>query len=93
MYTKRSDVPTSVDITMMRINPYRVLFEEQITLNFRGEEHTIRRITLNANGDMIETSKEQKRYVNTLDRSSNRGWGNRPTHQRGNSVDRGVAIP
>ena len=48
---------------MLRINPYKILFEEKFILTHRGEEVTIRRVTLNKDGDIIATNKREKSFV------------------------------
>ena len=55
--------PTNVKVEMLRINPYKILFEEKFTLTHRGEEVTIRRVTLNKDGDIIATNKREKSFV------------------------------
>ena len=55
--------PTKVKVEMLRINPYKILFEEKFTLTHRGEEVTIRRVTLNKDGDIIATNKREKSFV------------------------------
>ena len=48
---------------MLRINPYKILFEERFTLTHRGEEVTIRRVTLDKEGEIIATNKREKSFV------------------------------
>ena len=55
--------PTNVKVEMLRINPYKILFEEKFTLTHRGEEVTIRRVTLNKEGEIIATNKREKSFV------------------------------
>ena len=55
--------PTKVKVEMLRINPYKILFEERFILTHRGEEVTIRRVTLNKDGDIIATNKREKSFV------------------------------
>ena len=55
--------PTNVKVEMLRINPYKILFEEKFILTHRGEEVTIRRVTLNKDGDIIATNKREKSFV------------------------------
>ena len=55
--------PTNVKVEMLRINPYKILFEERFTLTHRGEEVTIRRVTLDKEGDIIATNKREKSFV------------------------------
>ena len=64
MYTKRSIEPTNVLVTMIRVNPYKILFEERVVLTFRGEEVTVRRVTLHKDGRMTNTNKAYKPFVN-----------------------------
>jgi len=55
--------PTNVKVEMLRINPYKILFEEKFTLTHRGEEVTIRRVTLDKEGEIIATNKREKSFV------------------------------
>ena len=55
--------PTNVKVEMLRINPYKILFEEKFILTHRGEEVTIRRVTLDKEGDIIATNKREKSFV------------------------------
>ena len=55
--------PTNVKVEMLRINPYKILFEEKFTLTHRGEEVTIRRVTLDKKGEIIATNKREKSFV------------------------------
>lgn len=55
--------PTKVKVEMLRINPYKILFEEKFTLTHRGEEVTIRRVTLNKDGEIVATNKREKSFV------------------------------
>ena len=65
MYTKRSDGDASVKVTMLKINPYKLLWEENILLAQRGQELTVRRFTLNLQGDITKTSTAEKLFINT----------------------------
>ena len=65
MYTKRSDGDASVKVTMLKINPYKLLWEENILLVQRGQELTVRRFTLNLQGDITKTSTAEKLFINT----------------------------
>ena len=65
LYTKRNDEKASVKVTMLRINPYRLLWEENVSLTHQGQELTIRRFTLNQKGDMIKTNTIEKLFINT----------------------------
>jgi len=64
-YRKRSDGDAPVKITMLRINPYKMLWEENIILAHHGQELTVRRFTLNLDGDMTKTNKVEKFFINT----------------------------
>ena len=65
MFNKKTTVPTNVTVQMIKINPYKILFEENIVLLKRGEEITIRRITLNKLGSIIDTNKDPASIINT----------------------------
>jgi hypothetical protein len=65
LYTKRQQEDAQVIVTMLRVNPYKLLWEEHLSLSTRGQEHTVRRFTLNLQGDIIRTSKVEKLFINT----------------------------
>ena len=64
MFNKKTTVPTNVTVQMIKINPYKILFEENIVLLKRGEEFTIRRITMDKLGDIIDTNKDPSSIIN-----------------------------
>ena len=64
MFNKRTTIPTNITVQMIKINPYKILFEEKIVLIERGEEMTIRRITLGRLGDIIDTNKDPASIIN-----------------------------
>jgi len=64
-YRKRSGGDAPVKITMLKINPYKMLWEENIILTHHGQELTVRRFTLNLDGDMTKTNKVEKFFINT----------------------------
>ena len=66
LYTKRTDGNASVKVTMLRINPYRLLWEENVSLVKQGQELTVRRFTLNQEGDIVKTNTIEKLFINTL---------------------------
>ena len=70
MYNKRDrDISadfgesTRVEVEMLRLNPYEILFAESFIMVSRGEEVTVRRIILNKDGKVIGTSKLEKSFV------------------------------
>ena len=64
VYSKRSPNPIEVKIEMLRLNPYKILFKENFILRKRGEEITVRRVTLDKDGHLVSTNKLQKSFVN-----------------------------
>ena len=70
MYNKRDidkfnyGIPINVKVEMIKINPYKILFEEKFILSERGEEITVRRVTLNKDGQIIATNKREKSFIN-----------------------------
>ena len=64
-YKKRSGNDIPIKITLLRINPYKLLWEENILLTHHGQELTVRRFTLNLKGDMIKTNTIEKLFINT----------------------------
>ena len=69
MYTKRSDGDAPIKVTMLRINPYKLLWEENVSLAHHGQEITVRRFTLNQLGDMTKTNTIEKLFINTPGRT------------------------
>ena len=70
LYSKRkkSEVNTPIKITMLRLNPYKLLWEETRSLTYQGQETTVRRFTLNQEGDMTKTSTVEKLFINSTRR-------------------------
>ena len=64
VYSKRDPNPIEVKIEMLRLNPYKILFKENFILRKRGEEITVRRVTLDKDGHLVSTNKLQKSFVN-----------------------------
>ena len=64
VYSKRGPNPIKVRIEMLRLNPYKILFKENFILRKRGEEITVRRVTLDKDGHLVSTNKLQKSFVN-----------------------------
>ena len=64
MFNKKTAVPTNITVQMIKINPYKILFEEKIVLLTRGEEATIRRITMDKLGNIIDTNKDPASIIN-----------------------------
>ena len=64
VYSKRGPNPIEVRIEMLRLNPYKILFKENFILRKRGEEITVRRVTLDKDGHLVSTNKLQKSFVN-----------------------------
>jgi len=64
MFNKRTTIPTNITVQMIKINPYKILFEEKVVMLKRGEEMTIRRITLGRLGDIIDTNKDPASIIN-----------------------------
>ena len=76
MYSKRDVIPTNATVTMLRVNPYEILFEEHVILTVRGEEYTVRRVTLDTGGDVTKTNKNYKPFINRIsDEMRNRSLG------------------
>ena len=66
MFNKKTPVPTNITVQMIKINPYKILFEENVVMHSRGEEVTVRRITLDKFGNIIDTNKDP---VSVIDES------------------------
>ena len=65
MYNKRDQKPTNIVVTAIKVNPYKILFEEKIIMIDKGQEETVRRFTLDSEGVMTATNKNRKSYINT----------------------------
>ena len=57
MYNMRDNVEREVRVTFMRLNPYKLLFEEKVILKTHHEEITVARVTLDEKGRMTEINK------------------------------------
>ena len=79
LYTKRSDRDAQVIVTLLRVNPYKLLWEEHLPLTTHGQEYTVRRFTLNVQGDMIKTSRVEKLFINSPRNQNRQGVGTAPT--------------
>jgi hypothetical protein len=66
MYSKRDSNPIKVKVEMLRLNPYKILFKENFILRKRGEEITVRRVTLDKDGYLVSTNKLQKSFINII---------------------------
>jgi hypothetical protein len=66
MYSKRDSNPIKVKVEMLRLNPYKILFKENFILSKRGEEITVRRVTLDKDGYLVSTNKLQKSFINII---------------------------
>jgi len=77
MYNKRTIVPTNVTVQMIKINPYQILFEENVVLSTKGEEITIRRVTLDRLGNIIDTNKDPSSIINNPTTYTTSEWPNR----------------
>ena len=64
VYSKRGPNPIKVKVEMLKLNPYKILFKENFILRKRGEEITVRRVTLDKDGHLVSTNKLQKSFVN-----------------------------
>jgi len=63
MYSKRVPEPAMVTVQIDKMNPFSTVLLETITLERRGQEETVCRITLNSNGDVISISNLEKDLV------------------------------
>ena len=88
-YAKRSDGDALVKITMLRINPYKILWEENILLTHHGEEAHVRRFTLNEEGVMTKTSTLEKLFINTIGNPPER-WRSAPRQQTDRQRERNL---
>ena len=79
LYTKRSDRDAQVIVTLLRVNPYKLLWEEHLPLTTHGQEYTVRRFTLNVQGDMIKTSRVEKLFINSPRNNNRQGVRTAPT--------------
>ena len=91
LYSKRkkSEVDTPIKITMLRLNPYKLLWEETRSLTYQGQETTVRRFTLNQEGDMTKTSTVEKLFINDTRRRYESPPRERSDRQRDLNLDSG----
>ena len=87
MYTKRSNGDAWIKVTMLRVNPYRLLWEENRLISHHGEEITIRRFTLNQQGDITKTNTTEKLLINSTRQRQEMGPPREPTERQ---RDRGL---
>lgn len=57
MYSKNSDLPCNVTVTVEKLNPYSIIYQKELVLKEKGQEETAVRFTLNENGDLVSTSE------------------------------------
>lgn len=57
MYSKNSDLPCNVTITVEKLNPYSIIYQKELVLKDKGQEETAVRFTLDDNGDLVSTSE------------------------------------
>jgi hypothetical protein len=62
-YTKRSDIPVPVFVTIDKINPFRTIVSKTITLNETGEEKTVCRFILSSSGKVLSTNELPKSFT------------------------------
>ena len=79
MYSKRGEMPTNIVVTAIKVNPYKILFEDKLVLSQKGQEETVRRFTLNTEGALVSTNKRIKRYINIHGNSTSFGNHGEPT--------------
>ena len=65
MYRKIGTKPTNINVQMIKINPYLVLLDENTIMATSGEETTIKRLTLNEDGEVTAVNELGKKFVNT----------------------------
>jgi hypothetical protein len=62
-YAKREPVSTPVLVTIDKINPFRTIVSKTIDLEDQGQEETVCRFTLNANGDVVSVNSLPKFFT------------------------------
>jgi len=73
MYQKKSDGPCKIVVTVDKINPYSTIKSKTIIMTESGDEHTICRFKIDAEGTVLEVNELEKsliqhdRYYNDQD--------------------------
>lgn len=62
-YTKKTANPTTITIEFYGFEPYRLIEKKTITLEIRGQEETIVRVTFDKEGNITHRSYEYKRLT------------------------------
>jgi hypothetical protein len=55
-----------VTVQIIKLNPYQIISSEKIDLSVQGEETTVLRFTIDAEGNVKSTSKAPARFVNSI---------------------------
>jgi len=63
MYNMRDNVDREVRITFLRLNPYKMVFEEKIILKKQGAEHTVARVTIKENGGILSINQLPFKFI------------------------------
>jgi hypothetical protein len=59
----RDNVDREVRITFLRLNPYKMVFEEKIILKKQGAEHTVARVTIKENGGILSINQLPFKFI------------------------------
>jgi len=62
-YRKRNEVPVPVLVTVEKINPFSTIVSRTVLLEKSGQEETVCRFTLNANGNVVSINKLPKTFA------------------------------
>jgi hypothetical protein len=62
-YHKRDEIPVPVLVTVEKINPFSTIVSRTILMEESGQEETVCRFTLNANGDVVSINKLPKTFT------------------------------
>lgn len=73
LYNKRNTEPTEVKVDVMKLNPYYTIATKTVTLHKQGEELTVIRFTVGADGDVSDISDIPVTIAKAIDNYSTGG--------------------
>lgn len=62
-YSQDKNTKEEVTVTVVKLNPFKIIYEGRHTLRGRGDEHTFVRFTLDDNGEVTDLHHRQKSIV------------------------------
>ncbi len=59
MYSKRDSALTDVNVQMMKLNPFKVVYDKTIPLSEAGQERTFLAFTIDEGGDVVDLDESE----------------------------------